>query len=115
MAARKDEFTEDRFARRALIAGQAVALGLSFYVSYRLLPVYRPLLRRGPWSLGPFSGYAWLLLAIFPLWYLLMERYGLLSPHKYPAGALVSATLRVTALGIRLHSHLSSSLRSPRQ
>jgi exopolysaccharide biosynthesis polyprenyl glycosylphosphotransferase len=100
VAARKDEFTEDRFGRRTLIAGQTVALGLSFYLSYRLLPAYRPLLRSGPWTLAPFREYAWLLLAIFPLWYLLMERYGLLSIRRVSAGELVSATLRVSALGL---------------
>jgi len=97
---RKDEFTEDRLARRALIAGQAAALGLSFYLSYRLLPGYRPLLRSGPSSLEPFHEYAWLLLAVFPLWYLLMERYGLLSARKIPVGEMASATLRVSALGL---------------
>ena len=96
----RDEFFEARLARRALAIAQAATLSACFYLSYRVLPVYRPYLRHDPTRVGPFREFAWMLLIILPLWYALFERAGLLSAQRITLGAALRQTVRATLLGL---------------
>ncbi len=83
-----------------LLAGNFLSLSASFYLSYRLLPYYRPHLRAGAFASQPFSAYAGLLLLIFPLWYLLLEQTGLHSATPLSWQTVVGRSVRVQALGL---------------
>jgi len=96
----RGEFFEARLSRRALAAAQAAALSACFYLSYRVLPVYRPYLRHDPTRVGPFREFAWMLLIILPLWYALYERAGLLAPQRIPLGIAFKRSVRATLLGL---------------
>ncbi len=87
-------------ARRMLLASNFAALLTSFYLSYRLLPYYRPYLRAEAFFIGRFTHHAWLLLLIFPLWYLLLEPAGLNSPRRMAWEAAIRRTAQVQALGL---------------
>ncbi len=87
-------------ARRVLLAGEFFALLTSFYLSYRLLPYYRPYLRPDPFSVGPFSAHAWLLLLVFPLWYLLLESSGLNSATRMSWKVVLGRTVRAQTFGL---------------
>ena len=86
--------------RRVLLASNCAALLASFYLSYRLLPYYRPYLRAEDFLTGRFAHHAWLLLLILPLWYLLLESAGLDSPRRMPWGMAIWRTVRVQVLGL---------------
>jgi exopolysaccharide biosynthesis polyprenyl glycosylphosphotransferase len=96
----RGEFFEARLARRALAVAQAATLSACFYLSYRVLPVYRPYLRHEQARVGPFREFAWMLLVILPLWYALYERAGLLAARRIALGAAFKETLRATLLGL---------------
>ncbi len=98
-------------ARRVLLVGEFLALLASFYLSYHLLPYYRPYLRPDPFSVGPFSAHAWLLLLIFPLWYLLLENSGLHSAARMSWKAVLWRTARVQAFGLAAVSLLILSFK----
>ena len=83
-----------------LLAGSFLSLNASFYLSYRLLPYYRPHLRAGAFAAQPFSAYTGLLLLIFPLWYVLLEQAGLHSATPLSWQTIVGRTMRVQALGL---------------
>ena len=83
-----------------LLAGEFLSLLASFYLSYRLLPYYRPYLRVDPFSAGPFFAHAWLLLLIFPLWYLLLEPSGLNSATRMSWKVVLGRTVRVQTFGL---------------
>jgi exopolysaccharide biosynthesis polyprenyl glycosylphosphotransferase len=96
----RGEFFEARLARRALAVAQAATLSACFYLSYRVLPVYRPYLRHEQARVGPFREFAWMLLVILPLWYALYERAGLLAARRIALGAALKQTVRATLLGL---------------
>ena len=83
-----------------LLLSDFASLSASFYLSYRLLPYYRPYLRAEAFVLAPFAAHAGLLLLILPLWYLLLERTGLYSATPMPGKAVTPRMLRVQALGL---------------
>ena len=83
-----------------LLLSNLLSLCLSFYLSYRLLPYYRPYLRAEAFAPGPFAAHAWLLLLIFPLWHLLLERAELNSPTRISWRVVVARTVRVQVLGL---------------
>jgi exopolysaccharide biosynthesis polyprenyl glycosylphosphotransferase len=87
-------------ARRALLTSEFLSLLISFYLSYRLLPLYRPYLRAESFSVGSFTAHAWLLLLIFPLWYLLLEKSGLNVATRMSWKVVVERTVRVQTLGL---------------
>ncbi len=86
--------------RHLLMAADGLWLTASFYLSYRLLPWYRPWLRQDGGDPGRFSEHAWLLLLIFPLWMALAEQAGLHARTRLGWGSVARRTLRVTALGL---------------
>ncbi len=87
-------------ARRVLLAGDCVSLLAGFYLSYRLLPYYRPYLREETSQQGPFTAHAWMLLLIFPMWYLLLEHAGLNDATRLPWSKIIWRTVRVQVFGL---------------
>lgn len=87
-------------ARHVLQAGNLASLCAGFYLSYRLLPFYRPYLRPEAFSAGPFAAHVWLLLLILPLWYVLLEAAGLNSPRRMAWRLAIWRTVRVETLGL---------------
>lgn len=91
-------------ARHFLVLSDVISLCLSFYLSYRLLPFYRPYLRSEQFTLPPFATYFWLLLLIVPLWYLLSERSGLYAQMRLAWEFVFRNTVRVQILGLAVLS-----------
>ena len=87
-------------SRKILLAGDLLALTLSFYVAYRLLPFVRLSLHPGPFEPGPFSSHAWLLLIVLPLWYLLLEHADLYSAAWSSLRVRLTRLIRASALGL---------------
>ncbi len=83
-----------------LLASDIISLAASFYLSYRLLPFYRPYLRAEAFRPGTFSAQAGLLLVIFPLWYLLLQRAGLYSSARLRWSTVAIRTVRVQVFGL---------------
>jgi len=83
-----------------LLTGSFLSLSASFYLSYRLLPYYRPHLRAGAFAAQPFTAYVGLLLLIFPLWYFLLEQAGLHSATPLSWQTVIARTVRSQALGL---------------
>ncbi len=81
-----------------LLLSHAFSISSSFFLSYRLLPNYRHYLRAGAFAPGPFAAHAWLLLLIFPLWYLLLEALGLNSATRLSWRAVIARTVRLQFL-----------------
>ncbi len=94
-----------------LLAGNLAALLASLYFSFSLLPYYRPYLRAEVFTVGPFAHHAWLLLAIFPLWYLLLESAGLNTPRRVGWQTDLVRTVRVQAFGLAALSALLFALK----
>ena len=83
-----------------LLLSHAFSISSSFFLSYRLLPNYRHYLRAGAFAPGPFAAHAWLLLLIFPLWYLLLEALGLNSATRLSWRAVIARTVRLQLFGL---------------
>ncbi len=94
-----------------LLVSHGLSLFVSFYLSYRLLPLYRPYLRPEVFAPQPFSTHAWLLLLIFPLWYLLLETAGLNSATRLSWKVVIRRTVRVQVFGLAALSVLIFSLK----
>ena len=86
--------------RRAFLACDSTSVILSFWLSYRLLPYYRPYLEPGRYHYGPFSEYAWCLLLILPLWLTLQGRWGLYSRARLSWSFVFLQLFRVQAFGL---------------
>ncbi len=85
-----------------LLITDIIALTAAFYLSYQLLPFYRPYLRPGEFQLGPFHERAWMLLIILPLWTILSESAGLYSNFRFSWNFVLRKLLRVEAIGLSL-------------
>jgi len=83
-----------------LLVSHGLSILASFYLSYRLLPYYRPYLRPGAFDAHSFTAHAWLLLLIFPLWYLLLEQAGLSRATRLSWSRVFWQTVRVQGLGL---------------
>lgn len=86
--------------RHLLVLSDGLWLAASFYLSYRLLPFYRPYLRPESFQAEPFAEHAWLLLLILPLWYVLAAHAGLHGSTRLGPRQLLPRVLRVTAAGL---------------
>ncbi len=89
-----------RSARHMLLASHGLSIFASFYLSYRLLPYYRPYLRHEAFYAHSFAAHAWLLLLIYPLWYLLLEHAGLSRAARLSWPAVFTRTVRVQGFGL---------------
>ncbi|MCL6594785.1 MAG: sugar transferase [Firmicutes bacterium] len=87
-------------ARYLLLGTDLLWITASFYLSYRLLPLYRPWLRTESVDPGRFSEHAWLLLLILPLWVGLAAQAGLYGRTRLAWWRVVQRTLRTTAFGL---------------
>lgn len=87
-------------SRHFLVLSDAIALCVSFYLSYCLLPFYPPYLRPEPFTLTLFAMHFWLLLVIFPLWYLLSERSGLYTQVQLPWKVVFRRTIGLQIMGL---------------
>jgi len=83
-----------------LLVSHGLSLFVSFYLSYRLLPFYRPYLRHEAFAPQPFFAHAWLLLLVFPPWYLLLETVGLNSATRLSWKVVIRQTVRVQVFGL---------------
>ena len=90
--------------RQFLIGSDCIALSTTLYLSYRLVPYYRPYLKGGDLALGPFAAYLWLLLVIFPTWYLLSECSCLYAAGRLPWKFAFWRTVCVQIFGLALLS-----------
>ena len=95
-----DAFTGGWTTRHLLLGADLLWVTTSFYLSYRLLPVYRPWLRAGAADPGHFSEHAWLLLLILPLWIGLAAQAGLYGRTRLAWRLVLQRTLRTSALGL---------------
>ena len=86
--------------RKILITSDLLALTLSLYFAYRLLPFVRQNFRPGPFEPGPYSSHAWLLLIILPLWYLLLEHADMYSAGWLSWRMRLTRLVRASALGL---------------
>ena len=91
-------------ARHALVLADLLSIFASFYLSYRLLPTYRPLLRPGDFSEGPLEIHAWMLLLIVPLWLALLRRAGLHAETRMAWRVVLGRTAQVQLVGLALLS-----------
>ena len=87
-----------------LLVSSFLSLGASLYLSYLLLPYYRPHVRSEAFAAGPFAAQAWLLLLILPLWHLLLAQARLNTPARIAWRVVFWRTVRVQALGLALLS-----------
>ncbi len=86
--------------RHLFLFTDMVALTAAFYLSYRLLPYYRPHLQPGVVHLEPFRERAWMLLIILPLWTILIESAGLYSHLRFSWSFFLRRLLRVEGIGL---------------
>ncbi len=88
------------FTRQSLIFGAGASVLLSFYLSYLLFPYYRPYLRPETPHIESLRAQAWLLLLILPLWYVLLEHFGLFSRLRLPWPFIFWWTVQVQIWGL---------------
>ncbi|HEV8383779.1 MAG TPA: hypothetical protein VGQ11_02830, partial [Candidatus Acidoferrales bacterium] len=91
-------------AAQAFVLADLLSIFASFYLSYRLLPAYRPYLRGGEFSEGPLSVHAWMLLLIVPLWLVLLRRAGLHAEIPPAWRVVLLRTAEVQLAGLALLS-----------
>jgi exopolysaccharide biosynthesis polyprenyl glycosylphosphotransferase len=91
-------------AAQAFVLADLLSIFASFYLSYRLLPYYRPYLRPGEFSEGPLSVNAWMLLLIVPLWLVLLRRAGLHAETRRAWRFVLVRTAEVQLVGLALLS-----------
>ncbi|MCL5287487.1 MAG: hypothetical protein M1453_05775, partial [Acidobacteria bacterium] len=91
-------------ARHALVLSDLLSIFTGFYLSYRLLPYYRPYLRPGEFSEGPLAVHAWMLLLIVPLWLALLRRAGLHGETRLAWRVVLVRTAEVQLVGLALLS-----------
>ncbi len=91
-------------AAQVFVLADVISIFFAFYLSYRLLPSYRPYLRGGEFFEGPLAMHAWMLLLIAPLWLVLLRRAGLHAETRLAWRFVVLRTAEVQLVGLALLS-----------
>lgn len=90
--------------RQYLVLGNLTCILVSFYLSYAALPYYRPFLSHAYYEPTSFFEHLYLLMAIFPLWYVLLESFGLYAGKRLGWSLVFWRTLRIQLLGLAILS-----------
>ncbi len=98
-------------AAHLLLLTDLLSIFATFYLSYLLLPSYRPYLRGGEFSEGPLAVHAWMLLLIVPLWLALLRRAGLHAETRLAWRFVLLRTAEVQLVGLALLSVLFFALK----
>jgi exopolysaccharide biosynthesis polyprenyl glycosylphosphotransferase len=91
-------------ARHALVLADLLSVFASFYLSYRMLPLYRAYLLGGEFSPGPLAHHAWMLLLVAPLWLALARRAGLYTDARLAWTSVLWRTTQLQLVGLALLS-----------
>jgi len=90
--------------RQYLVLSNLACIFVTLYLCYAALPYCRHFLSSAYFGPSSFIDHLYLLIGIMPLWYILLEYFGLYAGRRLGWGLVLGRTLRVQLLGLAILS-----------